>query len=120
MTLTWPDASLSEDIRQALTGRGSPFELAKEQVLGATMEVFANRPKSIVEILRSGAERFAGRPYLVFPDRQLTFDSVLGPIAAVAQSLHEKYGIRKGDRVAIAAANCIEYALTFWAVTFGV
>jgi acyl-CoA synthetase (AMP-forming)/AMP-acid ligase II len=117
VTLTWPDASLPEDIRRALTGVGSPFELTEEQVLGASMEVFARRPKSIVDILRAGAERLAGRPYLVFPDRQLTFDSILGPVAAVAQSLHEQYGIGKGDRVAIASANCIEYALTFWAVT---
>jgi acyl-CoA synthetase (AMP-forming)/AMP-acid ligase II len=117
MPLTWPDASLSEAIRESLVGQGSPFHLVEEQVLGSTMEVFANRPRSIVEILRSGAGRFPERPYLVFPDRQVTFASIIASVAAVAHALRENFEIGQGDRVAIASANCIEYALTFWAVT---
>lgn len=81
------------------------------------MAVFADRPRTIVEILRGGADRFAGRPYVVFPERQLTFDAVIGPVAAVARSLRDTYGVRRGDRVAICSANCIEFVLTFWAVT---
>ena len=53
----------------------------------------------------------------MFPDRELSFRSVLEPIASVAAALRDEYGVRKGDRVAIAAANCVEYAITFWAAT---
>ena len=81
------------------------------------MLVFQNRPRTFVEILRSGAERFGSRPYVVFPDRQLTFESIVGPVAAVAQTLRDQYGIGKGDRVAVASANRMEYVLTFWAAT---
>ncbi|MGA7419013.1 MAG: class I adenylate-forming enzyme family protein [Acidimicrobiales bacterium] len=117
MTLTWPNPSLSEDLRLALVGPGAPFELIEEEVLGTPMAVFADRPRTIVEILRSGADRFAGRPYVVFPERLLTFDDIIGPVAAVARSLKETYGVGRGDRVAICSANCVEFVLTFWAVT---
>jgi acyl-CoA synthetase (AMP-forming)/AMP-acid ligase II len=117
VTLVWPDAGLPEELRLSLVGPGAPFELTEEDVLGTVMEVFANRPRTIVEILRGGVERFGERPYTVFPQRELTFASIIDPVAAVAHALKEKYGIEKGDRVAICAANCVEWVLTFWAVT---
>ena len=99
------------------SGPGGPFELVEEEVLGTVMEVFANRPRTIVEIFRGGVERFGGRPYTVFPEREFSFESIIGPVAAVARGLQDKYGIEKGDRVGICAANCVEWVLTFWAVT---
>ena len=54
---------------------------------------------------------------MVFPERELTFESIIDPVAAVARGLKDKYGIEKGDRVGICAANCVEWVLTFWAVT---
>ncbi len=117
MRLTWPDRTLPDAIRDALTGPGAPFELVTESVLGVDMQVFKNRPRSLRELLSTAAQRFGDRPYIVFPDRALTYGSVLEPVAAVARVLSEKYGVGKGDRVAIAAANCAEYAITFWAAT---
>jgi acyl-CoA synthetase (AMP-forming)/AMP-acid ligase II len=117
MTLVWPDAGLPEDVRRSLVGPGGPFELVEEEVLGTVMEVFANRPRTIVEIFRGGVERFGDRPYTVFPEREFSFESIIGPVAAVARGLQDKYGIEKGDRVGICAANCVEWVLTFWAVT---
>ncbi len=117
MRLTWPDRTLPAEVRDGLTGPGAPFELVTEDVLGVPMQVFVNRPRDLRAMLLGAAERFADRPYVVFPDRSLTYESVLGPVAAVARTLAEKYGVGKGDRVAIAAANCVEYAITFWATT---
>jgi acyl-CoA synthetase (AMP-forming)/AMP-acid ligase II len=115
--LTWPDRTLPAAVRDGLTGPGAPFELATEDVLGVPMQVFVNRPRDLRAMLLTAAERFGDRPYVVFPERSLTYESVLGPVAAVARTLAEKYGVGKGDRVAIAAANCVEYAITFWATT---
>ena len=55
------------------------------------------------------------KPYVIFPDREYTFASILQPIAAVAAALRDQYGVGPGDRVAIVAPNTVEYALTFWA-----
>jgi acyl-CoA synthetase (AMP-forming)/AMP-acid ligase II len=117
MRLTWPDRALPDAVRDALVGPGAPFELVTEAVLGVPMQVFANRPRDLRALLVSAAERFGDRPYVVFPDRTLTYASMLGPVAATAHALATKYGVGKGDRVAIAAANCVEYAITFWATT---
>ena len=57
----------------------------------------------------------ADKPYVIFPEREYTFASILQPIAAVAAALRDQYGVGPGDRVAIVAPNTVEYALTFWA-----
>jgi acyl-CoA synthetase (AMP-forming)/AMP-acid ligase II len=98
-------------------GPGAPYELVEEEVLGARLQVFRNRPQSMAEILLQGVQRFGDRPYVVFPDRTLTFESIIGPVAAVAHGLRHKYGVERGDRVAIVSANRVEFVLTFWAAT---
>lgn len=118
MRLTWPDRTLPDAVRDALTGPGAMFELVTDDVLGVPMQVFANRQRDLRELLTSAAGRFADRPYVVFPDRTLTYAEMVDAAAATARTLREKYGVGKGDRVAIAAANCVEYAITFWATTF--
>jgi acyl-CoA synthetase (AMP-forming)/AMP-acid ligase II len=115
--LTWPDQTLPDGIYDALAGPGAPFELVTERVLGVDLQVFTNRPHNLRDLLLTAAERFGDRRYVVFPDRTLTYAEMLAPAAAVARTLAEKYGVTKGDRVAIAAANCVEYAITFWATT---
>jgi acyl-CoA synthetase (AMP-forming)/AMP-acid ligase II len=118
VTLQWPDRDrLPEAARLSLLGPGAPLELVSEDVLGTTMPVFAQRRRNLRELLLSAAERLGDRPYLVFPERELSFEAVVDPVASVAAGLVDKYGIGKGDRVAIAAANCVEYALAFWAAT---
>lgn len=117
MPLSWPDPSLPEEVRRELVGPGAPFELVVEDVLGSPMEVFARRPATLVEILDAGAKQFAGRPYLVFPERSLTFDGVADVVRTVAANLSARFGVGPGDRVAIVSANRLEYALTFWAAT---
>ncbi len=115
--LTWPDPSLPASVRAGLTGPGAPFEIVKEYVHGVRHEVFRERPHTLVETLVTGAERLNARPYVVFPDRSLTFRSVLAPVAALAHAFRSAYGIGRGDRVAVAAANRVEYVLSFWAAT---
>ncbi len=100
-----------------MVGPGGLFELATEDVLGVPMQVYVNRPRNLRELLLSAAERFDDRPYVIFPDRTVTYAEMPGAAAAVAHSLAAKYGVGMGDRVAIAAANCVEYAIAFWATT---
>lgn len=116
-TLVWPSEAVPQSVLTALTGPGAPFELREEDVLGAPMLVLANRPKTLIELLHGAAERMGDRPYVVFPDREHTFASILQPIASVAAALRDRYGIGPGDRVAVVAPNSIEYALVFWATT---
>ncbi len=114
-TLSWPSEAISKTVLDTLISPGGPFELREEEVLGARMLVFANRARSIIQLLHSAAERMGDKPYTIFPEREYTFASILQPIAAVAAALRDQYGVGPGDRVAIVAPNTVEYALTFWA-----
>ena len=117
-TLRWPDGErLPEALRAALMGPGAPFELVVDDVGAAQLEVFARRRKDLRQLLVEAASRFGDRPYLTFPERSYTFASVVPAVASVAAALRDRYGVGKGDRVAIAAANCAEWVITFWAAT---
>ena len=117
-TLRWPDADrIPEAIRAGLMGPGAPFELGDGEVLGATMDVFATRSRDLRQLLVSAGHRYGEQPYLSFPDRSYSFAGVIAPVASVAAALRDRYGVGQGDRVAIGAANCAEWVLTFWAAT---
>jgi acyl-CoA synthetase (AMP-forming)/AMP-acid ligase II len=115
--LAWNVQDLTIEAAEQLLGPGGPFELTEEDRTGFGVPVFARRPTSLVEVLKAGAERHVDRPYLVFPERTLTFDSVVTAVAHLASGLRTRFGVGSGDRIAVAAANSVEYALLFWAVT---
>ena len=54
-------------------------------------------------------------PFLVYEDERLTFDEHYRRCAAFAHALAERYGVGKGDRVAIAMRNFPEWSVAFWA-----
>ncbi|MEO1271030.1 MAG: AMP-binding protein, partial [Myxococcota bacterium] len=106
--------STLKTIEAQLMAPGTPFALTREEVLGETMEVFAQRARSLRELLVASSQ-FGDVEYLVFSERRLTFAQHARAAASVAQALHERYGVGPGDRVAILAANCPEWIIAFWA-----
>jgi acyl-CoA synthetase (AMP-forming)/AMP-acid ligase II len=118
VSLRWTDGDkLPDAARAALLGPGAPFELSVEDVMGSSMEVFAQRAPTLPALLATAASRMPDRPYVTFPERAWTFASILGPVASVAAALRDQFGVGPGDRVAIVAANTSEWVLTFWAAT---
>ncbi len=108
--------TLQDEIRNQLTGPGGPFELVEETVLGQRMQVFRTRHRSIRELLMESAIH-GDKEYIVHGERRISFAEHLRSVASVARGLSENYDIQKGDRVGIAAANCAEWVIAFWAVT---
>lgn len=108
--------TLQEDIRRQLTGPGGPFELAEEDVLGERMLVFRTRHRSIRDLLMESAAH-GDKEYIVDGERRITYAAHLPLVASVARGLAERYDVGPGDRVGIAAANCAEWVVAFWAVT---
>ncbi|MEV0974338.1 class I adenylate-forming enzyme family protein [Microtetraspora glauca] len=102
-----------------LTGPGGDFELAEEDVLGARMQVYKNRARSLGQVLADSA-RFGDRDYIVTASERLSFTEHLSQVASLATALRDEYGVRPGDRVAVNAANSPAWILSFWAtVTLG-
>jgi acyl-CoA synthetase (AMP-forming)/AMP-acid ligase II len=115
LTLRWPDGSLTESQLAAIAGRGAPFELVEEIVSGTPLWVFAQRHHNLGELLLSAADRFGEQPYVVFSDREFSYSSMVPTVATVARQLQDRYGVGRGDRVALASASCAEYVITMWA-----
>jgi acyl-CoA synthetase (AMP-forming)/AMP-acid ligase II len=101
-------------VMRELTGPGGRFELVEEEVLGARMPVLRHRRRAVAELLADSV-RFGDRDYLVTEDRRLSYREHAAAAAALAAALREEYGVRRGDRVAILAANTVEWVITFWA-----
>ena len=104
-----------EDVIQELTGPGGLFELTTEEVLGQPAEVFTSRMRSLREMVANTAN-FGDREFLVLEQQRLTFDDFIAQVAAAAAALQQR-GIGHGDRVAIFAANCPEWVVSFFAAT---
>ena len=101
-------------IEARLTGPGGPFEIVVDDVVGTRMPVFKNRLRSLRALLEQSAAHGA-KEYLVYEDRRISYAQHLRMVASVAHALRERFGVAKGDRVAILAANCPEWIVTFWA-----
>lgn len=99
----------------AVTAPGQRFEVTVEEVRGNRIEVFANRARSLNDVLVASAVH-GDREYLVSENLRLSFTEHLARVASLSRALREEYGIGKGDRVAIHAANSAEWVMTFWAV----
>ena len=103
-----------EELDAQLTGPGGAFETVEETVLGETMRVFKNRRRSLRELLEASVA-FGDKEYIVHGDRRIGYAEHAGLVASTAAALRERYGIGPGDRVAILAANCPEWVITYWA-----
>ena len=106
-------AQIRLGVRAKLTGPGGLFEIAEEDVLGERMPTFKNRARSLRDLLRASAAHDE-KEYLVHDGKRVTYAQHLAQVASVAAALSER-GVRKGDRVAILAANCAEWPVAFWA-----
>jgi acyl-CoA synthetase (AMP-forming)/AMP-acid ligase II len=115
--LTWMGgAYLSDDARERLLGEGAPFEIVMEDVLGVPHEVFRDRLPNLTAAFERAAEQWGDRPFLVNEEGTRTFREALDDAYAVARLLREEYGVEKGDRVAVVAANCPEYVVVAWGI----
>jgi acyl-CoA synthetase (AMP-forming)/AMP-acid ligase II len=107
-------ADVLREIEAQLTAPGGPFELVEEDVLGERLRVFKSRARSLRELLERSAA-FGEREYVVYEDCRLSYAAHLRAVASVARALEERFGVRRGDRVALLAANGPEWVLAFWA-----
>jgi long-chain acyl-CoA synthetase len=102
------------DIEQELIEPGGAFEIVTEEVLGESIKVFANRNRSLREILENSVNH-ADNEYIICEGRRITFGQHLCGVSALAHRLRNDYDIQPGDRVAILADNHPEWIMAFWA-----
>jgi acyl-CoA synthetase (AMP-forming)/AMP-acid ligase II len=129
-----PITVITDEVRERmireLTGPGGPFEVGEEIIRGIPYRTFKIPPRNLKEMYRQGTEKgsfyaqvlgrwFGDRDFefIVYQEERYTFGQTLALAARLAWRIRERYGIRPGDRVALAMRNYPEFCIAFMAVT---
>jgi len=105
--------SLQEATEQ-LTAPGQTFEMETVDIFGVPTRTWKNCPpslRSVLELSRLHGEK----DFVVYEDERLSFAEHFTRAAALAHQLRDRFGVVKGDRVAIIMRNLPEWVLAFWA-----
>src|SRR5947207_9589825 len=99
-----------------VTAPGERFETAQLEIRGVTYTIFRNAPPSLRHIVATTRDR-GDSIFLVYEDERWTFAEFAAKVDALAAALVDRYGIRKGDCVAIGMRNYPEWVVAFSAIT---
>jgi long-chain acyl-CoA synthetase len=108
--------SFDQAIAALTTASGSPFEITERELGGQKLKVFANLPSSLRESFET-TRLHGDKTFLVYEDETWTFLEVMGRVDEIADALVNRYGVERGDRVAIAMRNYPEWIFAFAAIT---
>ena len=111
----WPVVSLADAYRD-LTTPGAPFEMETIDVDGRSVRVYKKAHRDLRAIF-DGSLAWKDRTFVVYENEHLSFHDHYRAASALAWRLAEDYGVKKGDRVAIAMRNYPEWPIAFWAST---
>ncbi|MGP8297711.1 class I adenylate-forming enzyme family protein [Streptomyces inhibens] len=98
-----------------LTAPGAPFSVTEASVDGHRIPVYAEGPRTLPQLLADTRE-FGDAPFLVSPDSSYSYAGHHAAAASLAARMLDRYGLRRGDRVAIVMRNHPEWQIAFWAV----
>lgn len=109
MSMTWTQAN------DAVTAPGQIFELIDAEVLGVKTRIFKNAPAHLGQVF-AGARGHGEKTFLVYEGETFNFTQAMDQIDALSNLLVSNYGIKKGDRVAVAMRNYPEWVMSFAAI----
>jgi long-chain acyl-CoA synthetase len=99
-----------------LTAPGQTFEIEEVEIRGMRTRTWKGAPASLRVVLEM-SRGHGDKDLLVYEDEHTTFEEHFRIVGALANALADRFGIAKGDRVAIVMRNLPEWAMAFWAVT---
>ncbi len=103
-----------DEIQAELIAPGGAFEIVEEEIRGRRMSIYKNRKGSLRELLADSAGHGEAE-YIVLGERRIRYAEHAAMVASTAAALRDRYGVGRGDRVAILAENHPEWLITFWA-----
>jgi len=109
MAMTWTEANL------AVTAPGQIFELVDAEVMGVKTQIFKNAPAHLGQVF-AGARGHGEKTFLVYEGESYSFTQAMDQIDALSNLLVNTYGVKKGDRVAVAMRNYPEWVMSFAAI----
>ena len=106
MTLTWEEACAR------VSAPGAPYEIVEDEHGKRQFKHAPPNLRALFDIARGGGDDI----FLVYEDERWTFDQVFARIDSLADALVNRYGIAKGDRVAIGMRNYPEWVMSMLAI----
>jgi len=104
------------EVTAELTQPGALFEIEEREIRGIPTKTWKNAPPSLRMVLEMSRVH-GDKPFLVYEDERLSFEDHFRRCARLARRMVQDWGLRKGDRVAIAMRNFPEWSVAFWAAT---
>lgn len=106
------------DAEARITAPGERFEMTTAEVFGRPSKVFVQSPPNLRDVLDS--TRLRGDDiFLVYEDERWTFAQWIAKVDELGAALVDRYGVSKGDRVAISMRNYPEWTVS-WAAALSV
>lgn len=97
-----------------LTAPGGLFPLVSRTVNGVELRVYDRDPRTLRDAFLA-TRAYGGQTAVVYQDERYTFADQWDIVVALARRLRLDFGVRAGDRVAIAMRNYPEWIFSFWA-----
>ncbi|HEY9136003.1 MAG TPA: class I adenylate-forming enzyme family protein [Pseudomonadales bacterium] len=103
------------EINQLLCQPGTPFEIIEREIRGINTKTWKNAPPSLRAVVEM-TKAHGSNDYIIYGDERLTYAEHYKKVAALSQVLVNEFGVKKGDRVALAMRNFPEWPVVFWSV----
>ena len=103
-----------EDIKGAMCAPGLPFEIEQVTIEGREYRCWKKAAPSMAALVENSLD-YGDTDFIVYQDECLSYAEHYHRVATVAHQLIDRFGIQKGDRVAIAMRNYPEWSIAFWA-----
>ena len=103
-------------IMDQLSAPGQPFETVEYEDYGAKLPAFKNAPPSLAHYFAHFCNEHKDLTFLVDGDVRLTFGECWQAATHVAAGLAQEHGVKKGDRVGIAARNSANWIIAYMGI----
>ncbi|TDL21288.1 long-chain-fatty-acid-CoA ligase [Rickenella mellea] len=112
----WKPKLSIREVDAILTGPGMLLETERAIIDGRVLRVYKNQPPNVRKFWLGSVMQFKDKDYVVFESERYTYQQIHERASRFASLLYTDYGVRKGDRVAIAMRNYPEFITTFWGI----
>ena len=102
---------------KAITAPGEFAEIEERAIGGRTYRVFKQAAATVTDMLQR-ARGYGDAEFLVYEGQRVTYQQFFERVDALAAALQNNFGVRKGDRVAIAMRNSPDWMVAFTAAIF--